>query len=148
MWCTTATLGVALVTSLVGCASTPPSEEGAVPGAASATATDAESCEAFGDVSTIVSNADAGLADGRMEAQERDGWHRLATRVLDRIPTSGGGPVHDAIEQLKAVAPPVRLGAVADVDFRSVAWADAESDLAKACAASQVDLTIEGFTGG
>ncbi len=58
-------------------------------------------CTAYGDVMTILENADLGLDDGRMETQEQQGWYRLATRVLDRLPASGDGAVSQAIADLQ-----------------------------------------------
>ena len=66
---------------------------------------DAAICTAYGDVMTIAENADLALAKGRTEAQERDGWYRLATRVLDRLPSAGDSAVQTAIGELKEIAP-------------------------------------------
>ena len=114
----------------------------------SARAEDGITCDAFGDVVTIVDNADAGLAEQRMEAQERDGWYRVATRVLDRIPTRGTGDVHDAIEELREAAPAVKLGAVLPVGIGSTAWVSGWASLTEACAAQGFDMASEAFTRG
>lgn len=50
---------------------------------------------------TIVENADVALAEGRMAAQEHDGWYRLATRALQRLPSGGDGDVQTAIGDLQ-----------------------------------------------
>ncbi len=143
-----AVLGVVLVAGLTGCGSTSvPAEQGET-ATTSASLTDADACVAFGDVGTIVSNADAGFRDQRMEAQERDGWYRLATRVLDRIKTADAGPVQDALNELKKAAPAVKLGAVLDVDFDSAAWVSAQAALTEACDEVGVEMATEAFTGG
>ncbi|MGN7701305.1 hypothetical protein [Cellulosimicrobium sp. ES-005] len=109
---------------------------------------DADLCTAFGDVLTIVENADVALADGRMDAQEHDGWYRLATRVLDRLPSGGDSAVQTAIGELQAAAP-VASGASAEpTGVRSAEWDAAASDLGDACDAVGAPLTIAMFTGG
>lgn len=109
--------------------------------------TDVESCEAFVDVLTILQNANAGLHDGRMGQQEYDGWMRLATRVLDRVPERGEGPVSDAIVALKQAAPAIPAGAMGSTDLGTPKWANA-APLADLCSAAGYDLFAEGFTGG
>lgn len=133
---------------LAGCAAYPAPAAREVEPASAATVTDIVTCEAFGDVSTIIANADIALAEGRMEVQERDGWYRLATRVLSRIPTSGSGAVHDAIEELKNAAPAIKLGAIADPGFRSIEWDQGKRSLTEACNIEGVDMALEAFTGG
>ena len=106
-------------------------------------------CIAYGDVLTIVENADIALAEGRMEAQEHHGWYQLATRVLDRLPSSGDSAVQTAIGELKEVAPAVPSGAVADVTgVRSAEWSQVVGDLGGACDALGAPLAISVFTGG
>lgn len=110
---------------------------------------DAALCTAFGDVLTIVENADLGLAGGRMEAQEHEGWYRLATRVLDRLPSTGESAVHTAISELQEIAPVVPSGAGADPSgLRSPEWYDAESVLSAACDDLGAPPAISVFTGG
>lgn len=110
---------------------------------------DSAICAAFGDVLTIVENADLGLEDGRMEAQEHAGWYRLATRVLDRLPSTGDGAVHTAIAQLQEIEPAAPSGAVASPDgVRSPEWYEAEEVLRAACDGLGVPLTMNVFTGG
>ena len=110
---------------------------------------DAAICAAYGDVLTIVENADLGLADGRMGAQEHRGWYRLATRVLGRLPSAGDGVVRGAIADLQEVAPAVSAGAgEAPGGVRSTEWYDAQEQLGAACDDLGVPLTISVFTGG
>ncbi|EYR65091.1 hypothetical protein N866_15215 [Actinotalea ferrariae CF5-4] len=110
---------------------------------------DAAVCAAFGDVLTIVENADLGLAGGRMEAQERDGWYQLATRVLDRLPSTGGSAVRTAIGELQEIAPAVPAGGYAEsTGVRSPEWNDAEGLLGAACDDLGAPLAITVFTGG
>jgi hypothetical protein len=109
--------------------------------------TDVESCEAFSDISTILQNANAGFYEGRMSQQEFDGWMRLATRVLDRVPTSGVGPVSEAIDTLKELSPAIPAGTIAPTTLGSSEWMQA-APLAAACEDAGYTLAAEGFTGG
>ncbi|QUB99080.1 hypothetical protein [Cellulosimicrobium cellulans] len=109
---------------------------------------DAVICTAYGDVTTIAENADLALAEGRMEAQERDGWYRLATRVLDRLPSAGDSAVQTAIGELKEIAP-VTSGAFGEsTGVRSPEWNDVQGDLGDACDGLGAPLAITMFTGG
>lgn len=109
---------------------------------------DAAICTAYGDVMTIAENADLALAEGRMEARERDGWYRLATRVLDRLPSAGDGAVQAAIGELKEIAP-VTSGALGESSgVRSPEWNDVQGDLGDACEDLGAPLAITMFTGG
>lgn len=106
-------------------------------------------CTAFGDVLTIMDNADVGLAEGRMEAQERDGWHRLASRVLDRLPSGGDSAVQAAVRQLQAAPPAIPSGAFAEsTGGHSPEWSTGMSDLHAACDELGAPLTVTMFTGG
>lgn len=116
---------------------------------ADAAAEDAAACTAFGDVLTIAANADLGLAEGRMAAQEQHGWYALATRVLDRLPSDADTAVQSAIGALQAAAPAVPSEAFAEsTGVRSPAWSAAEVDLAAACEDVGSPLAIMAFTGG
>ena len=110
---------------------------------------DAAICTAYGDVLTILENADLGLADGRMQAQEHEGWYKLATRVLDRVPSTGDSAVRSAIADLQQIAPAIAPGAVYEpVGVRSPEWYDAQEVLSAACDDLGVPLAISVFTGG
>ncbi|MEV8027628.1 hypothetical protein [Cellulosimicrobium funkei] len=110
---------------------------------------DAAICAAYGDVLTIVENADLALAEGRMEPQEHDGWYQLATRVLDRLSSTGDSDVQRSIGQLKEVAPAVASGAFTDsTGVRSPEWDEAEGALGTACDDLGAPLVINTFTGG
>ncbi|WP_340696928.1 hypothetical protein [Cellulosimicrobium funkei] len=110
---------------------------------------DAATCVASSDVMTIVENADLGLADGRMAEQERDGWYRLATRVLGRLPSGGDSAVQTAVAELQAAAPAVAVGTFAEsTGVGSPEWSQAQADLGDACEALGAPLTIAPFTGG
>ncbi|KAA9148458.1 hypothetical protein F6B41_07935 [Microbacterium lushaniae] len=115
--------------------------------AAEDTIADQESCEAFSDVSTILQNATVGKLEKRMTQQEYDGWMRLATRVLDRVPTRGEGAVSDAITKLKEVAPAIPVGTGGAANIGTPEWI-AAAPLADACIAAGYPLHVEGFTGG
>lgn len=110
---------------------------------------DAAACVAFGDVLTIVENADLAFAEGRMAAQEQLGWYRLATRVLDRLPSGGDSAVQAAIGALQTASPAVPAGtSVESTGVRSPAWDQAQGDLADACDEAGAPLAISVFTGG
>lgn len=120
------------------------------PAAADAAEDDAAACVAFGDVLTIVENADVALAEGRMAAQEQQGWYALATRVLGRLPSGGGTDVQTAIGALQAAAPAAwSTGFGESTGVRSSpGWSHAEVDLATACDEVGSPLAISMFTGG
>ncbi|ACZ30884.1 hypothetical protein Xcel_1864 [Xylanimonas cellulosilytica DSM 15894] len=112
-------------------------------------AQDAAACAAVSDVMTIVENAGIALREGRMAPQEQQGWYAVATRALDRIPSSGDGAVSQGIADLKEAAPAVGAGTAAEpVGIRSDAWNDALSTLSEPCLAVDAELAISMFTGG
>jgi hypothetical protein len=131
---------------LAGCVGTSATETGGP--TSDGPVSDAVTCAAFGDVLTIVDNADAGLRDGRMEAQEQEGWYRLATRVLDRVPTSGDGAVSDAVLALRDIAPVISQGVVQPSGIQTDEWMSAQTRLVDACMGAGVDVAMEMFTGG
>lgn len=140
-------LVVAGVLALSGCVAGAEPGPTATPAAAEST-TDTATCTGFNDVATITANADAGLRDGRMATQEQQGWYRLATRVLDGVPTRGEGEVSRATAALKDVAPAVDLGAMGTTAIGSAEWDSAMQELSDACAAAGVEMAIEMYTGG
>lgn len=84
-----------------------------------------------------------------MAAQEHEGWYPLATRVLDRLPSTGDGAVPGAIAQLQELAPAVPAGAGHEPSgVRSPERYDAEGVLGSACDDLGVLLAIDVFTGG
>jgi hypothetical protein len=119
--------------------------------AAQTALTDQESCEAFSDVTTILFNASTGLRENRMTAQEYGGWLVLATRVLDRIPTTGEGAVSDAVASFKAAAPAIPINEIPvgppDTAIGSREWYNA-APIGDACAAAGYELSTQAFTGG
>ena len=137
-------IGALLLTGCVG--GNDVIHEGAAPSASPRT--DDMACVAFGDVLTIVINADSGLRDGRMAAQEQQGWYRLATRVLDRLPTRGEGAVDAALADLKAAAPVIALSANGASGIGSPGWEDGYRAMSEACADAGAELGLESFTGG
>ena len=140
-------LALAGMLVLSGCTAGAEPAPAATP-ASAGTATDTATCTGFNDVATITANADAGLRDGRMAAQEQQGWYRLATRVLDGVPTRGAGEVNDAAAALKDVAPMVDLGAMGTTGIGSADWNSAVQGLSEACTAAGAEMAIEMYTGG
>ncbi|WP_108251359.1 hypothetical protein [Planctomonas deserti] len=110
--------------------------------------TDVETCEAFTDVSTILLNGTVALREGRMTQREFNGWMRLATRVLDRVPTRGEGAVSEAVAALKAAAPPIPSGSDGATSIGDAEWNATATSPAAACDAAGYQLFAEGFTGG
>lgn len=133
--------------ALVGCTADPEPASSA-PASASASTSDEVTCNAFSDVLTITANADTALRDGRMDAQEQQGWYRLATRVLDRVPISGEGDVSDAASALKDAVPALSLGAMASSGIGSAEWNDGLNQLSLACTDAGAETAIQMFTGG
>ncbi|WP_309615885.1 hypothetical protein [Salinibacterium sp.] len=118
------------------------------PPASAAVTTDKETCSMFGGVLTVVANADAGVRDGRMEAQEQQGWYRLATRILDRVPTATEGAVSDAINSLKDAAPIIAQAKMGTPGIGSAGWDSGYQTLSEACSNAGAELALEMFTGG
>lgn len=110
--------------------------------------TDADSCGAFGDVLTIITTAENGRVTERMPPQEYNGWLRLATRVLDRVPLSGEGQVTEAIRTLQELAPPIPLGTDGPSEIGSQEWWLATSPLYEACDAAGFPVSAESYIGG
>jgi hypothetical protein len=142
------------IASFAGCAASgagagdPPATAVESPDTGTAGVTDEETCQQFSDVMTIVQNAWVGVTEGRMERQEQEGWHRLATRVLDRIPSTGEGAVSDALAAAKSAAPAVALGAYGPPTIDSDEWSDAANALSVACNEAGFEFGVEMFTGG
>ncbi|TFC54499.1 MULTISPECIES: hypothetical protein [unclassified Cryobacterium] len=132
--------------AMSGCTGSETAPSAAQPSATSTT--DTMTCTGFNDVLTITSNADAGLRDGRIAAQEQEGWYRLATRVLDGVPTSGDGAVSEAADALKNVAPAIDLGAMGTSGIGSAEWDSALEDMSDACSEANAETAVEMFTGG
>ena len=142
-----ASLAVVGALTLSGC--TASAEAAPTESAASAgSTTDAMTCAGFNDALTIIVNADAGLAEGRMAEQEQQGWYRLATRVLDGVPTRGDGAVSDVTTAMKDLAPGVALGAMGTTGIGSAEWDVARDELSAACSEAGTEMAVERFTGG
>jgi hypothetical protein len=141
-----ATAGCAATDASAGDASATPAASTA-PVAEVAAGTDEESCAGFGDIMTIMHNVGAAVHDGRMTEQEKAGWYGLATRVLDRVPASGEGPISDALTALQESAPAVEPGG-SSTGIESDAWNAAGTELREACEAEGYDASAVGFIGG
>lgn len=144
---------VALTVAGCGGASTAPPEPtgevAQVDASGDAGAQDVAACAAVSDVMTIVENADIARTEGRMAAQEQQGWYAVATRALDRIPSNGDGAVDQGVADLKHAAPAVAAGTAAEpAGIRSDAWNDALATLDEPCRAAGAELAISMFTGG
>lgn len=151
---------VALVTALTltGCATPSGAATTAVPAAPTPTptqtsseretVTDAETCSAIGDVLSITFNTELAVRQERMSSHEQEGWYRLATRVLDRVPTRGEGPVSEAVAALREVAPPLELAAYGTAAVGSDEWNAVTARAHEACADAGSEIATTSFTGG
>jgi hypothetical protein len=142
-----ASLTLCVVLALTGCAEDTYSTRSETPTPA-ASVTDKATCQDFGDVLTIIQNADVAVIGGRMQAQEQQGWYGLATRVLDRVPTRGEGAVSDAVAALKKVAPAAAQGVDGTQGIDTAEWGRDTQALDSACTAAGSQLAVIGFTGG
>lgn len=110
--------------------------------------TDADTCAAIGDVTTIGFNAELAVREGRMTSQEQQGWYRLATRVLHLVPTRGEGAVSEAVTGLQAAIPQAAPGAMGTSLIGSDEWQSTLPVLLEACAAAGSEIATSSFTGG
>lgn len=134
---------------LAGCAASdgPAAAQSTATGPESSAVTDADTCAAMGDIITIAANADVGVRERRMSAQEQQGWYQLATRVLALVPTRGEGEVSEAVAGLQAAVPPATAGALV-WQPESVQYVDAYLAVAEACKAAGSEIGTLMFTGG
>ncbi|MHA7133826.1 hypothetical protein [Oerskovia turbata] len=144
---------VALLVTGCGSASsaqTKPTESvDGVAAAENAVAQDAAACAAVSDVQTIVENADIALSEGRIAVQEQQGWYEIATRALDRIPSSGDGAVSLGVADLQEAVPSVEAWTRTEpAVIKSDAWSHALEALAEPCLAVDSELTLSMFSGG
>lgn len=116
--------------------------------ASASSVADAETCEAYGDVLTIITTAENGRLTERMPPQEYNGWLRLATRILDRVPVSGEGQVTEAIRTLQEIAPPVPLGTDGPSQIGTEEWWLANGPLYEACDAAGTAVSADSYIGG
>ena len=161
---TTGTIALATALALAGCATSDVSTAAALaptPDVTTATAvpptpdeseptavTDAATCTANGDVMSITFNADIAVREGRMSSQEQQGWYRLATVVLDRVPTRGEGSVSEGVAALHAAAPPIALAGYGSTQIGSDDWDAALTGLLKSCDDAGFEVATTSFTGG
>lgn len=112
------------------------------------TADDEVTCNAFGDVQTILHNAQAAFYDERMTQRELDGWAALASRVLGTIPAAEDGRVADALAAVKEAVPAVQapLGSSNIISPRE--WEAPGAELLAACEAAGFPVITNGFIGG
>lgn len=112
-------------------------------------ARDAAACEAVSDVMTIVENADIALNEGRMAAQEQQGWYEVAIHTLDRIPSTGDGAVSQGVADLKNAGPAVDSWTRSEpVVINWQTWGHAIFALDGPCLAVDAQLATSVFTGG
>ena len=110
--------------------------------------TDAARCEAISDVMTIRFNVETAVREGRMGPQERDGWYRLATRDLQRIPTQSTSLISQQVAAIQATIPHTDPGALTSPVVGTDAWDAAAPQLSQLCAAAGAQIILQGFTGG
>lgn len=143
-----------LMLSISGCTATPSPDDAspkpdAAPAAQTAESTEAEdemTCAAFGDVLTIVHNAQVAFTEDRMTEKEQNAWFSLASRVLGNIPAADEGDVADALAAVKEAVPAAQD--VSPSNIGSQDWAEPGSELYDACAAAGFEVATLGFAGG
>lgn len=107
---------------------------------------DETTCAAFGDVTTILFNAEIAFRQDRMELQEKGGWYSLASRVLGNIPAADAGPVAEALAALKTAVP--ANPEVNSTNFDTDEGRAAVGAMHDACEAAGFQVAINAFTGG
>lgn len=113
----------------------------------SSAADDEVTCNAFGDVQTILHNAQAAFYDERMTERELDGWTALASRVLGNIPAADDGRVSDALAAVKEAVPAVQAP-LGPSNILSREWDVPGAELLAACEAAGFPVITNGFIGG
>jgi hypothetical protein len=83
-----------------------------------------------------------------MEAQERDGWYRLATRDFQRIPTQSTSPVSQKVAEIQATIPKTNPGAYTEPVVGTDEWKAASAELVLLCRTAGTEVIVQGFTGG
>jgi hypothetical protein len=133
-----------LMFSLVGCSATNADVE-----VTPEPITAGVSCGQFGDVQTIVFNAQTARKDLRMEEQEYQGWLRLAARVLSRIDVQPDSDLAIAVQHAQDSAPAAPLGSIVPSGINeSTVWFEAVDEVRIACEAGGAEFALEGFVGG
>ncbi|MFB7252387.1 hypothetical protein [Microbacterium sp. NPDC056234] len=125
-----------------------PSPSNEPPSSESTAAADEITCAAYGDVVTILHNAQTAYFEERMTQQELDGWFAVASRVLGNIPSADTGTVSESLVALQEAVP-----AVADLRKTNFPFPDGEVDvpgvsLSEACREAGFEVVINAFTGG
>lgn len=134
-------------------ASAPASTETGAPSASQSQApaasevTDADTCNAFSDVLTILQNATVAFNQGRTEKTEYEGWLSLATRVLATVPTRGQGAVAEDVKRLQSIAPPVSTGLGGSSPISKLDWTEGVP-IGDDCASAGQEIQVQGFVGG
>lgn len=142
------TAGVLTALVLTGCSADADVAPAPAPPAASG-ADGSEICAGYGDVWSILENADIALSEGRMDAQEHLGWYQLAERVLDRLPSDGDDAVHTALAAMQEVSPGVTPGkGLGQAAARAPEWYDVGDPLGAACDELGTPVAITMLTGG
>jgi hypothetical protein len=110
--------------------------------------TDKETCAGIGDIAAITFNTDMAVFQGRMTTEEQQNWYRMATRVLDRVPTSGAGSVSEAVTNLQTEFPPIAPGGMGATAIGTDKWDTAYSAVYDSCEKAGFTIETWGFTGG
>lgn len=120
----------------------------AAPAEPSTAVDDEVTCNAFGDVQTILHNAQSAFHDERMSQRELDGWAALASRFLGNITAAEEGRVGEALAAVKEAVPAVQapLGPSNIISPRE--WEAPGAELLAACKAAGFPVSATGFIGG
>lgn len=152
-----------MLLSVTACTATSGTSDGGDPAASPSAATETPSadaaddatsaqdevtCSAFGDVQTMLFNAQAAFYDERMTQRELDAWSALASRVLGNITAAEEGRVGEALAAVQEAVPAVEepLGPSNIISPRE--WDVPGAELLAACEAAGFPVVTNGFIGG
>jgi hypothetical protein len=107
-----------------------------------------ETCAQLTDISTLLHNQAVAFAEQRVSQLEWDGQRQLVSRLVQRIDTSAGSDLADAVDGMKSVVGVSRPGVPTTVDPASAAWNTAFDEAKAECAQAGVEVYSEGWTGG
>ncbi len=137
--------GAALVLGAAGCSAGDPDP---APTAAPVSIPAEDTCGAFGDVLTILNNADVAWREGRFADSEMSGARILAARVQARIVAEPGSEIADALARMQEAVQPADSGFSLRGDFTSAEWREAQDDFFLACDAEGFPPATQAWTGG
>ncbi|WP_411700614.1 hypothetical protein [Conyzicola sp.] len=107
-----------------------------------------EICAELIDVNTLLHNEGVAFVEGRVGQQELRASHQLVGRLVQRIDTSIGTDLSDAVKDMKVAVGEGRPGAPTTFDPATESWSSAFAEAKAECAQAGVEVYAEGWTGG